>query len=152
MRTSVLRRILTIFLAVFMGLGTVTAYAADRAPKQIVTEFFNTVFVEKRVKEGFEQHVVQNYIQHNPRVADGRDAVIKFLGDRFAQNPTVSYRVLRIIAEGDLVAVHFHTTATPQDRGTVIVDIYRVKNGKIDEHWDVVQAVPETAANNNTMF
>jgi predicted SnoaL-like aldol condensation-catalyzing enzyme len=52
----------------------------------------------------------------------------------------------------DLVWLHVHATNGAKDRGQAIIDIFRVKNGKIVEHWDVIQAVPETAANKNTMF
>ncbi|NUP30269.1 MAG: SnoaL-like domain-containing protein, partial [Streptomycetaceae bacterium] len=58
----------------------------------------------------------------------------------------------RIIAEGDLVAVHSHYVNYPGDRGSAILDLFRVRNGKIVEHWDIIQAVPETSANGNGMF
>ncbi|WP_342791211.1 nuclear transport factor 2 family protein [Streptomyces montanus] len=58
----------------------------------------------------------------------------------------------RALADGDLVMLHSHVTTSPTDRGTAAADILRLKNGKIVEHWDVLQAVPETSANDNTMF
>ncbi|WP_367666980.1 hypothetical protein [Streptomyces sp. DG2A-72] len=57
-----------------------------------------------------------------------------------------------MIAQGDLVAIHQHFVEAPGARGQAIVDLFRVRNGKIVEHWDVIQAVPETSANDNTTF
>jgi hypothetical protein len=57
-----------------------------------------------------------------------------------------------MVAEGDLVVVHSHLTLKPGDRGSAVVDIFRIENGKIAEHWDVLQEVPEKSANHNTMF
>jgi predicted SnoaL-like aldol condensation-catalyzing enzyme len=54
--------------------------------------------------------------------------------------------------DGDFVIVHSHATTTPEDRGMAIVDIFRMDDGKIVEHWDVIQPIPEKAANENTMF
>jgi predicted SnoaL-like aldol condensation-catalyzing enzyme len=58
----------------------------------------------------------------------------------------------RLVAEGDLVVVHSHLVRKPGDRGMTVMDIFRLENGKIVEHWDVLQEVPESPANNNTMF
>ena len=72
---------------------------------------------------------------------------------RFAQTyPDFRLEPKRIIAEGNYVVLHSHLILKPGDRGTAVVDIFRLENGKIVEHWDVVQEVPETSANNNTMF
>jgi predicted SnoaL-like aldol condensation-catalyzing enzyme len=58
----------------------------------------------------------------------------------------------RLVAEGDLVAVHSHLVRKPGDRGMAVMDIFRLENGKIAEHWNVLQEIPESPANNNTMF
>lgn len=70
----------------------------------------------------------------------------------FAASPTAISVVKRVLADGDLVAVHVNSKQSPQDAGLAIVDIFRVQDGKIIEHWDVIQPVPATPANNNTMF
>jgi predicted SnoaL-like aldol condensation-catalyzing enzyme len=107
-------------------------------PKQVVTQFMTRFYVDKKVREAFETWVDPGYIQHNPMAETGRDAAINFLA--------------RIIADGNLVAVHSHGVFAPGDRGIAVVDILRVEGCKIMEHWDVVQPVPEKAANSNSMF
>lgn len=126
--------------------------AAQPGAERIVLDFYRTVFTEHKVAEGFRDYVGPTYTQHNPRVADGADATIAYLGKRFADNPQATNRVLRVFADGDLVALHVHSVLNAQDRGRAIVDIFRVENGRIVEHWDVIQDVPETAANGNGMF
>jgi predicted SnoaL-like aldol condensation-catalyzing enzyme len=69
-----------------------------------------------------------------------------------ADNAQSRGEIKRVIAEGDLVAVHNHVTQNPKDLGRAVVDIFRVQDGKVVEHWDVVQSVPEKAMNSNTMF
>ncbi len=75
--------------------------------------------------------------------------MVKWLAQKY---PSFRLELKRILAEGDLVVTHSHLIREPGDRGMAIVDIYRIDNGQIVEHWDVVQEVPETSANNNTMF
>jgi predicted SnoaL-like aldol condensation-catalyzing enzyme len=82
----------------------------------------------------------------------GREAAINFLEPFFAKNPNVSYSIKRIIADGNLVAVHSHGKFAPDDRGIAVVDILRVQGCKVMEHWDVVQSIPEKSANTNGMF
>jgi predicted SnoaL-like aldol condensation-catalyzing enzyme len=72
---------------------------------------------------------------------------------RFAQNfPDLRMEPKRIVAEGDYVVLHSHLILKPGDRGSAVVEMFRLENGRIVEHWDVAQEVPETSANNNTMF
>jgi predicted SnoaL-like aldol condensation-catalyzing enzyme len=120
--------------------------------KQIVIEFYTMAFENKLVQEAFVRYVGDVYIQHNPRVPDGKEAAVKFLSERFRDDPQRVVEIRRVIGGGDLVAVHVHSRNSPEDRGVAIVDIFRVEQGKIIEHWDVLQPVPETAANQNTMF
>ncbi len=131
---------------------TPPAPACDLTPKEVVTRFMTQFYIDKRPREAFEQWVDPGYIQHNPMAPTGRDAAIAFLEPFMAQNPGVSYSIKRIIADGDLVAVHAHGRFAPDDRGIAVIDILRVEGCKVMEHWDVVQPVPETAANSNGMF
>jgi len=83
---------------------------------------------------------------------DGPQGVIAYASAYIKANPFLHMDFKRIIAEGDLVAVHSHFKPNPSDRGESIVDIFRVENGKLVEHWDIVQPVPPNATNRNTMF
>ena len=144
----------SILLAAMLALAAVPAVAADchLTPKQVVEKFMNEFYVEKKVRAAFETWVDPGYIQHNPMAATGRQAAIDFLEPFFAKNPAANYSIKRIIAEGDLVVVHSHGKFSADDRGIAVVDILRVEGCKIMEHWDVVQPVPEKAANSNGMF
>lgn len=121
-------------------------------PKEVVTRFMTKFYIEKKVREAFETWVDPNYIQHNPMAPTGRDAAIAFLEPFIASHPTAKYSIARIIADGNLVAVHSHGQFAPEDRGVAVVDILRVEGCRVMEHWDVVQPVPEKSANQNGMF
>lgn len=93
------------------------------------------------------------YIQHNPNLPDGKEPVIGFLSKIFLRDsPQITVSIKRVIAEGDLVVVHHHSKNNPEDPGQAIVEIFRVEDGKIVEHWDVSQDVPVVSANKNSMF
>jgi predicted SnoaL-like aldol condensation-catalyzing enzyme len=136
---------------------TLTAANAEAAtcrlkPKEVVTRFMTEFYVDKKVRQAFETWVDPGYVQHNPMAATGRDAAVNFLEPFFAQHPDIHYSIARIIADGDLVAVHSHGQFSAGDRGIAVVDILRVEGCKVMEHWDVVQPVPEKSVNSNGMF
>ncbi|MFM5953438.1 MAG: nuclear transport factor 2 family protein [Novosphingobium sp.] len=128
------------------------AKACHLSPKQVVSTFMTRFYVERDVRGAFETWVDPGYIQHNPMAATGRDAAIAFLEPFFKANPAGRVEIKRIIADGDLVAVHSWSRLSESDRGMAVVDILRVKGCKVVEHWDVLQPVPEKAANTNGMF
>jgi predicted SnoaL-like aldol condensation-catalyzing enzyme len=138
-------------------LSLATAANAEAAdcrlkPKEVVTRFMTQFYVDKKVREAFETWVDPGYVQHNPMAATGRDAAVNFLEPFFATHPDIQYSIARIIADGNLVAVHSHGKFGADDRGVAVVDILRVEGCKVMEHWDVVQPVPEKSANSNGMF
>ncbi len=92
------------------------------------------------------------YIQHNPLVADGKQAFIDYFTDVADQYPEKSIEFVRAVAEGDLVALHTHQTWPGGDE-YVTMDFFRFdENGKIVEHWDSIQKIPEESENGNSMF
>jgi predicted SnoaL-like aldol condensation-catalyzing enzyme len=121
------------------------------ANKKAVAEFYE-IAVNKKDFEAAVTFLGPRYVQHNPNAADGPEglkAYIAFLRDKF---PDAHSDVIRVFADGDYVIHHVHSVPTPGSRGNAIVNIYKLENGKIVEHWDVIQPVPEKSANNNTMF
>jgi predicted SnoaL-like aldol condensation-catalyzing enzyme len=147
-------RALLSLLIIALALTAASAEAVDcrLKPKEVVTRFMTTFYVDKKVREAFETWVDPGYVQHNPMAATGREAAISFLEPFFAQHPDIKYSIARVIADGNLVAVHSHGKFGADDRGVAVVDILRVEGCKVMEHWDVVQQVPEKAANSNGMF
>ena len=120
--------------------------------KQTVLAFYTESFNDKRPEEAVAKYIGSRYIQHNPQAPDGPEAFIQFVRSFSAQFPELSVEVKRAIAEGDFVMTHSLLKTSPSDRGTAVADIFRLEDGKIVEHWDVLQPVPETAANDHPMF
>ncbi|SPL69805.1 nuclear transport factor 2 family protein [Acinetobacter stercoris] len=120
--------------------------------KKIVTDFYEGVFLKHQVKEYSDRYIGNEYIQHNPHVPNGKAPFVEYFSGYFKEHPEAKNVIKRAVAQGDLVFLHVHSTQTPQDRGVAIVDIFRVEHGKIVEHWDVQQEIPEQSANTNTMF
>lgn len=122
--------------------------------KQIALDFFDTLMVRKQPAEAAARFFgPDGYIQHNPKVPSGpADGFVATLNALFERYPQWSTKIKRVITEGDLVAVHHHVRNTPNDLGLAVVDIFRVRDGRLIEHWDVIQPVPAEAANDNTMF
>ena len=124
----------------------------EQDAKRLVLDFFDRAFVQRKAAEARERYMGDVYIQHNPLAPDGPDLFVEFIGQFQAMAPDMVFDLKRVIAEGDLVVLHYHLTMTPDDLGRAVVDIFRVEDGKIVEHWDVLQDVPAQSANNNTMF
>jgi len=123
-----------------------------RTIEEIASGFVSLFYDQGRVREAYETYVAEDYIQHNPHATDGRDAAIAFLEPFYERNPTHRMTVHRVIVQDPYIVVHLHGQTGPQDRGAAAIDILRVENCLIAEHWDVTQPVPETSANENGMF
>jgi len=125
---------------------------SKKANAQKVIAFMDLVFNQKKVKEGFDKYVGDKYIQHNPIAPDGAAAAVEVLGKALVALPGWTYDFKHAYVDGDIVVLHSHVKMKADDRGMAVVDIFRFEKGKIVEHWDVVQPIPEKSANNNTMF
>ena len=119
--------------------------------RAVIEDFVELFYRRRAVRAAFERHVAPDYIQHNPGIADGRDAAIEALEPKFS-SPGFSTDIKLVLVDGDHAAIHLHARSAPEERGGAVADLYRLAGGRIVEHWDVLQPVPETSANNHPMF
>jgi predicted SnoaL-like aldol condensation-catalyzing enzyme len=122
----------------------------EEANKKRVVEFYEQVLNQKNV-DAINTYLGP-YRQHNPQAADGPEGLKGFIGYLKSTAPNFKFQIKRVLADGDFVILHVHGIPEPGARGLAIVDIFRVDGEKIVEHWDVIQEIPEKAANGNTMF
>jgi predicted SnoaL-like aldol condensation-catalyzing enzyme len=155
-----MRRIAFAALAAFIaGAGALAiAQQAQHTPQEQANIKAVLALYEKALNqhdfEGAAQHLGPRYIQHNPFAEDGAEGLRKFIEWRKQKLPQSKSFIKRAFADGDYVILHVHSVREPGTRGVAIVDIYRMENGKVVEHWDVIQEVPEESKvkNSNGMF
>ena len=123
----------------------------EEANKKTVLDFYDKAINQKDFGAA-AVHFGPKYTQHNPRAADGPEGLKGFIGFLRSKFPNYHSEFKRVLADGDFVIVHVFNKPTPDHRGRAIIDIFRLENGKIVEHWDVGQDIPEKAANENGMF
>ncbi len=138
-------------LACAAAMAAATAGPVEDANKKLVLDFHQIVLNGGDV-EAAPNYVANSYVQHNPKVPDGLAGLQGIVRELRKGAPDAHSVVKHVVAEGDLVVLHSHTQRNAQDRGMAQVDIFRVRGGKIVEHWDVIQPIPETSVNTNTMF
>ena len=155
MTKSPMGRVTLAWLVALFLLSVTPARAADTAQeeanKNVVVDFYEKAINQKDF-EAASKHFGNRYVQHNPVAADGPEGLKAFLGFLKEKFPQSRSEIKRVFADGDYVILHVHAVREPGTRGSAIVDIFKLEGGKIVEHWDVIQPIPEKAANNNSMF
>lgn len=145
----------------FIALGLAAALSVTQSHAEVtprtpnektVVDFYNLAFNEHQPKAASDRYIASIYIQHNPLVPNGAAAFYGYFEGFFRTHPQASLDMKHVLGDGDLVMVHSLFRTGAQDRGQAIMDLFRLDHGKIIEHWDVIQSIPERTANGNTMF
>jgi predicted SnoaL-like aldol condensation-catalyzing enzyme len=132
-----------------------TSGRENLSPREVAERFIEVFYDRNRLVEAFRAWVHPDYIQHDPNSATGRDGTIEALDAHMKRSPRMSHDVKRVIYGDDgTVAVHYHFRHAPDQRGLAVVDIFRIENGYLVEHWDIIQPLPDpaTVKNSNGMF
>jgi predicted SnoaL-like aldol condensation-catalyzing enzyme len=155
-----MKKAISLSFALFFLLSVIYIYAQTQSDpekmlrqqesnKKIVIEFYQELFGDKNI-DAINKYIGDKYIQHNPGLPDGKEALINAAEVWFKDAPKEKVDFQHIAADGDLVVLHVRSKSGPKVRA--VVDIFRIENGKIVEHWDVIQEVPDKSANDHPMF
>ena len=125
--------------------------AAEQATLDRVLAMYREVLIAMDAQK-VDEFIAPGYIQHSSLAAPGREALKRFLTGVRHASPNARQTIHRAFVDGDHVIVHVHVERWPGDPGLAVIDIFRCENGRIVEHWDVIQAVPVEPINPNTMF
>ncbi|MEN4917518.1 nuclear transport factor 2 family protein [Achromobacter spanius] len=139
-----------VFAAV-LSPGAHASAEQEAANKQAVLAFYEKGLNQKDADAALA-YVGERYVQHNPNAADGPEGFRRFVAYLRDKFPNSRSEIKRVFTDGDYVILHVHAVREPGTRGNAIIDIFRLEGGKIVEHWDAVQPIPEQSANANGMF
>ena len=125
-----------------------TAQTVEEKNKELVTAFYELAINQKKPTESAGKYIGLPYTQHNPEVPkNGPEGFIQFIEGMFKKHPD-----LKVVVHEKFVALHVHLKRDESDSGIAVAEFFRVENGAIVEHWDVMQSVPEKTASGNSMF
>lgn len=130
-----------------------SAADAGKDPKTVVLAFYKLAMQDFKPAEAFARYVAPDFVEHSADTKGGTAAAtVSFLQDLIKQMPDPHWDVVRSVAEGDLVVLHVKVTPAPNAPAIAVAEIFRVRDGKIAEHWDVIQHAPEKPVNPRSMF
>lgn len=118
--------------------------------RETVTEFARLFYTERDVLAAFGRFVVEDYIQHNPTMPDGREAAVRMLEPKFS-TPGARFDIERILVDGDHALIHVRASF-PGNPVAAVADIYRLEGGMVVEHWDVLQRMPDDVVSEHPFF
>lgn len=134
--------------ALLLG-APVHAAEPDEANRATMRAFVETAYGQKQVRTAYETWVAPDLIQHNPSIADGREAAIAEL-EGLLRQPSAHFDVKHVVVDGDMAAVHFRGNLGVGTAGAVVIELFRLKDGKIVEHWDSFQVIDPKASTKNS--
>jgi predicted SnoaL-like aldol condensation-catalyzing enzyme len=123
----------------------------EESNRKLVLDFYQTVIIDREF-DNWPEYVRPDYIQHKPDLIDGPQGIIDFMRDNYAHNPDHVPDVVRCLVDGDYVFLHLWVHMQPVSPDLAVMEIFRVKDGKLAEHWDVGQLVPSEFKHSNGMF
>lgn len=139
--------LLAALLAALPAAGAAHATDPDDTNRAAMRAFVDTAYGQKQVRKAYEAYAAADLVQHNPNIADGREAAIAEI-EGLLKNPAAHFEVKHILVDGDMAAVHFRGSLGP-GMGAAVVEVFRLKAGKIVEHWDAFQVMdPKVNARN----
>jgi predicted SnoaL-like aldol condensation-catalyzing enzyme len=133
------------------SLSKKSGFSQTDVNKKNVIEFYNLA-INNKDYEAASKFIGNRYVQHNPMAKDGKEGLKNFIDFLISKFPNSKSIIKRSYAEGDYVILHVHAIREPGTLGYSIMDIYKLEEGKVVEHWDVIQPIPEKSLNDNGMF
>src|SRR5437868_8808830 len=124
-----------------------------QSPKEVVTAFYREALMDFKPKEAFARYAAPDFVEHSADSAGGTiQSTIDFLTDLIQKSPQANWEILRVIAEDDMVFLHVRFTPAKGATPVSVGEIFRVRKGKLVEHWDIIQHAPEHPVNPNSIF
>ncbi|MFY2994649.1 nuclear transport factor 2 family protein [Achromobacter xylosoxidans] len=149
--SPVMRVLAAVLFAAALSSTAQASPEQEAANKAAVLAFYEKGLNQKDADAAL-RYLGDRYVQHNPNAADGPEGFRKFVAFLRDKHPQSRSEIKRVFTDGDYVILHVHAVREPGTRGNAIIDIFRLEKGRIVEHWDAVQPIPEQSANGNGMF